>query len=157
SGVMNYINANSDYSQFELDNLQRWLTWQYLDLSNFILGQIAGSPRAGSVSAAVAQADALAGAALAEYQSYNYEVAEQQARATYDVLVAAAGAINVKLSPSAYQAVRRNPADFNQAMRDYVQTVIVDNPNAMSGAISTKGIHGLEGRELPPPTTPLAD
>jgi hypothetical protein len=153
---MTYVNVNSDYSRFELDNLQRWLAWQYLDLSNFILAQIAASPRAALVASDILQADAKAGLALAAYQSYNYAGAEQQARAAYNGLVAAAGSIEVKLAPEAYQAVRRNPADFNQAMRDYIASRIGDSAGEMSGAISSQGIRGLEGRILPPPTTPLA-
>jgi hypothetical protein len=61
TGLMSYVSVNNDYSRFELDNLQRWLTWEYIDLSNFILSQIAASPHSGTVAAAVTQADALAG------------------------------------------------------------------------------------------------
>ena len=70
--------------------------------------------------------------------------------------MAAADAIQVHLAPEAYQAVRRNPADFNQALREYVESSIPDNPSAMSGAITPQGIRGLEGLTLPPATTPLA-
>jgi hypothetical protein len=156
SGVMSYVEVNNDFSRFELDNLQRWLSWQYLDLSNFIVGEIARSPKAGSVASAVLQADAQAGLALDAYRHYDYAGAEQRSRAAYAGLVAAAAAIQVKLAPEAYQAVRRNPADFNQALRDDVESTIPDNPSAMSGAIRTEGIRGLEGLALPPPTTPLA-
>jgi hypothetical protein len=134
SGLMTYVTVNNDYSRFELDNLQRWLTWQYLDLSNFIVGQIADSPQAGSVTTAVMQADALAGAAVTAYRNYGYADAVEQARAAYDGLVAAAAAIHVKLAPEAYQAVRRNPMDFNQALRDYVSSTIGDGKEEMSGA-----------------------
>src|SRR5262249_5698633 len=113
TGLMTYVNVNNDYSRFELDNMQRWLTWEELDLSNFILTQIGQSPRAPSVAGAITQADVQAGNALAAYKAYDYESAQKYARAAYDGLVAAAGAINVQLSPSAYQAIRRNPADFN--------------------------------------------
>ena len=157
SGMMTYVNVNNDYSRFELDNLQRWLTWQYLDLSNFVVGEIARSPHASSVSGALVQADARAGAALTAYRQYDYDGAEQLARAAYDGVVAAAAAINVKLAPEAYQAVRRNPMDFNQALRDYVSSNIADTPDAMSGRISTEGVHGLEGRTVAPPTTRLVD
>jgi hypothetical protein len=156
TGLMTYVAVNNDYSRFELDNLQRWLTWQYLDLSNFIVAQIGASPRADSVAGAVLTADAKAGLALTAYRHYDYAAAEQQARAAYDDLVSAANAIQVRLAPEAYQAVRRNPADFNQVLRDYVAEHIADDAATMSGAISTQGIRGLEGRALPPPTTPLA-
>jgi hypothetical protein len=96
-----------DYSRFEFDNLQRSLTWEYLDLSNLIVAQIGGSPRAGDVAAAVTDADAHAGAALAAYRGYHYATGVQQARAACDELMAAADAINVRIARQAYQAVRR--------------------------------------------------
>jgi hypothetical protein len=157
TGLMTYVSVNNDYSRFELDNIQRWLTWEYLDVSNFILAQIAASPRSGAVAAAVAQADALAGVALAQYRTYDYQAAEQQARAAYEALVGAAAQINVQLSPSAYQAVRRNPADFNQALRDWIASQVGDNAGQMSGTLSSNGVRGLETHPLLPPTTPLAD
>jgi hypothetical protein len=157
TGLMTYVRVNNDYSRFELDNIQRWLTWEYLNVSNFIVAQIANSPRSGSVSAALTQADAQAGAALAAYQSYDYRAAQQRARAAYDGLVAAAAQINVHLSPSAYQAVRRNPADFNQALRDWIASQIGDNAGAMTGAISSDGVRGLEAHPLLPATTQLTD
>jgi len=160
TGLMTYVRLNNDYSRFELDNIQRYLTWEYLDVSNFIVAQIASSPRSVSVAAALAQADARAGAALAAYRNYDYATAEQQARAAYDGLVAAAALINVHLAPAAYQAVRRNPADFNQAMRDWIRFVTGtgDSVAAMSGAMSSEGIRGLEANPLLPTTaTKLTD
>ncbi len=156
TGVMTYAQVNNDYSRFELDHLQRWLTWQYLDLSNFIVSQIAGSPRAGSVAAMVSDADTHAGAALAAYQRYDYEIAVEQSRASYDALVVAANTIDVNLAPEAYQAVRRNPADFNQALRDFLASILGDSVGAMSGTISAAGVRGLEGITLLPASTPLA-
>jgi hypothetical protein len=153
TGLMTYVRINNDYSRFELDNIQRWLTWEYLDVSNFIVAQIAKSPHSGSVAAALAQADALAGVALAKYQNYDYEGAEQQARAAYQGLVVAAAQINVQLSPSAYQAVRRNPADFNQALRDWIAARVGDDVGKMSGTLSSDGVRGLETHPLLQPTT----
>jgi hypothetical protein len=60
----------------------------------------------------------------------------------------------VQLSPSAYQAIRRNPADFNQALRDFIATTIGDNHAEMTGTI-TSTMHGLETHPLLQPTTPL--
>jgi hypothetical protein len=157
TGLMSYVRINNDYSRFELDNIQRWLTWEYLDVSNFIVAQIALSPRSGAVAVALTQADAQAGTALAAYRDYDYLAAEQQARVAYDGLVAAAAQINVQLSPSAYQAVRRNPADFNQALRDWIGSQIGDDAGAMTGAISSDGIQGLEAHPLLPATTQLTD
>jgi hypothetical protein len=81
----------------------------------------------------------------------------QRARAAYDVLFAAAAAINVQLSPAAYQAVRRNPADFNQALRDWIEFNVGDSVTAMTGVISSDGIRGLEMHPLLPSTTQLTD
>jgi hypothetical protein len=62
----------------------------------------------------------------------------------------------VHLSPAVYQAARRNPADFNQAMRDWVAFVIGDTAEA-SGTISSNGIRGLETHAMLPMTTTLTD
>jgi len=154
AGVMSYVRINNDYSRFELDNMQRYLAWEYLDVSNFIVAELAKSPRSGSVAAAVTQADARAGAALAAYKNYDYAAAEQNARAAYDGLAAAAAQINVNLAPEAYQAVRRNPADFNQAMRDFIrQFVTGDTVTAMTGTVSSSGVRGLEANPLLPLAT----
>jgi hypothetical protein len=61
TGLMTYVSVNNDYSQFELDNLRRWLTYEYLDLSNFVAGKIEASPRADKVATALSQADASLG------------------------------------------------------------------------------------------------
>ena len=148
SGLMTYAMVNNDYSRFELDNVQRWLTWEYLDVSNFVVSQIASSPRSGSVASALTEADRRAGNALAAYQSYEYASAVEEARAAFDALVAAANTINVQLSPSAYQAIRRDPANFNQALRDHIAQFEGDNRAAMSGAIASDGIRGLESHPL---------
>jgi len=85
------------------------------------------------------------------------QAAVQQARAAYQALVVAAAQINVHLSPSAYQAVRRNPADFNQSLRDWIASQIGDNAGQMSGALSSDGVRGLETHPLLPPPTQLTD
>jgi hypothetical protein len=157
TGLMTYANVNNDYSRFELDGVQRWLTWQYLDLSNFVASRIGASPRAGAVSPAVSQADALAGAALGAYQAYDYASAVQQARAAYDALMAAADAINVHISPQDYHSIRRNPADTNQALRDAVQLAYGDRTDEMKGGLSADGVPGLEGITFAPPTTKFAE
>jgi len=102
------------------------------------------------VAGAITQADALAGSALNAYKAYDYESAQKYARAAYDGLVSAASSINVQLSPAAYQAIRRNPADINQALRDHIATQIGDNHDEMTGTF-TSTMHGLLQ-----PTTPLA-
>jgi ADP-ribosylglycohydrolase len=106
------------------------------------------------------QADVRAGAALAAYKNYDYAAAEREARFAYDGLAAAAAQINVHLAPAAYQAVRRNPADFNQAMRDWIRfiTGTGDSVAAMTGTVSSAGVRGLEVNPLLPiATTKLTD
>jgi hypothetical protein len=124
TGLMTYVNVNNDYSRFELDNLQRWLTWQYLDLSNFIVSRIASSPHIRATTTPPPR--------------------RRRAPRTR-ISSPRRAAINVQLAPEAYQAVRSNPADFNQAIHDYVATYVGDRGDEMTGAISAAGIHGLEG------------
>src|SRR5262249_9578098 len=87
TGLMTYVGVNNDCRRVGLDTIRRWLTWESLDVSHFIVAEIAASPRSGTVAAAVTQADALAGIALAQYRNYDYQAAVQQARAAYEALV----------------------------------------------------------------------
>jgi len=46
----------------------------------------------------------------------------------------------VQLLPADYHAVRRNPADFNQALRDHIESQLGDSWSDRAGAISAAGV-----------------
>ena len=101
---MSYIDLNWDFSQFDRDNMHRYMTAIYVNQANQVLAAIYKSPRAGMVRNALLAADARAAAALAAYQAMAYPAASGQAKAAYDGVLAAAAKIGVKIEPQAWQA-----------------------------------------------------
>ena len=65
--VMGYLFFGSGFSQFDRDNMNRYLTAAYINQANAVLAMIAASPRAGRGWYAVLQADSDAAAALNAY------------------------------------------------------------------------------------------
>jgi hypothetical protein len=104
NSMMSYIDLNWDFSQFDRDNMNRYMTSVYLNQSNTILDAIYKSPRASEVSALLLSADAHAAAALADYDLMLYESASAHAKAAYDDVLTAAERINVHVEPQAWQA-----------------------------------------------------
>jgi hypothetical protein len=107
STVMGYKPVNADFSQFDRDNLSRFMTAAYINNANAIAAQILESPRSGQVTGLLSAADTQAGEALTAYQVMDYVVAATRAKAAYENVVAAADSINVHIEPFA------RPADTN--------------------------------------------
>jgi hypothetical protein len=59
-------------------------------------------------------------------ESFSSSAGRRRGTRRLDGLVAAADVLHNRLAPEAYQAVRRNPADFNQALRDHLVTILPD-------------------------------
>ncbi len=104
NSMMSYIDLNWDFSQFDRDNMNRYLTVTYINQANIILSDIAASPRADEVSGMISSADGNATAALASYDNMDYGLAAAYAKSAYDEIVAAADAINVMIEPQSWQA-----------------------------------------------------
>lgn len=104
STIMSYIDLNYDFSQFDQDNMNRYLTAIFLNEANQVLAKILASPRAFQVSAAITAADAQAAAAVASLQAYDYPNAAAKASSAYRGLLAAAAAIHVAIEPQSSQA-----------------------------------------------------
>jgi hypothetical protein len=102
--MMSYIDLNWDFSQFDRDNMNRYMTSVYLNQANAILDDIYGSPRAGDVGGMLLAADAEAGDALVSYAGMDYDDAVASAKSAYDTVVAAAGEINVTIEPGSWQS-----------------------------------------------------
>lgn len=80
---MSYIDLNWDFSQFDRDNMNHYLTAVYINQANSILARIYASSRAGQAPDLLASADASASAALAAYDAMNYASAASHASAAY--------------------------------------------------------------------------
>lgn len=106
NSIMSYIDLNWDFSQFDRDNMNRYLTSVYVNQANSVLGTLARSPRAGSVAARLQAADAAARTALNAYAVMDYAAAVANAHRAYFGVLDAAAAAGVKIEPQAW------PADY---------------------------------------------
>ncbi len=104
NSMMSYIDLNWDFSQFDQDNMNRYLTSVYLNQANVILADIYASPKAGQVAGLLLSADGHAGMALSAYEVMDYEGAAFHASLAYQDVLDAAAEINVKVEPQAWQA-----------------------------------------------------
>ncbi len=124
SSVMSYLHANNEFSQFDQDNLSRWLTASYINLASSMLPAIYKKPGAGAYAAELLEADYLAWAAKEIWLQYrDYTTAQFYARAAYDQVVEVSQALNIPLEPAAWQgelarAVNQRPG-LRKVMRDY--------------------------------------
>ncbi len=104
NSMMSYIDLNWDFSQFDRDNMNRYMTSVYINQANVILDSIYASPRSAQVSSLLLSADAQAAAALASYDGMDYEAAMTKAQAAYKDVLMAADQINVPVEPQVWQA-----------------------------------------------------
>ena len=102
--MMSYIDLNWDFSQFDRDNMNRYLTSVYLNQANTILADIYASPKAGQVGSMLTSADNHAAMALYAYDSMDYASAAMYAKLAYEEVLAAAAQIKVKVEPQSWQA-----------------------------------------------------
>lgn len=124
SSVMSYLDVNNEFSQFDQDNLSRWLTASYINLANSMLPAIYKKPGAGAYAAELLDADYLAWAANVLWlQERDYTAAQGYARAAYDAVVEVSHALNIPMGPSAWQgglarSVNKRPG-LRAFMKDY--------------------------------------
>ena len=102
--MMSYIDLNWDFSQFDRDNMNRYLTSIYINQANTILAKIYASPKAGQVSSLLTSADNHAALALSAYDSMDYAGATLYAKLAYEDVLSAAAQINIKVEPPSWQA-----------------------------------------------------
>ena len=109
--AMSYLFLNADFSQFDRDNMNRYLTAAYVNQANAILPQILASPRAGQISSLLTAADGQAADALTAYGEMSYADAAASAKAAYQNVLTAAARINIQIEPQAW------PADYRSKGR----------------------------------------
>lgn len=102
--MMSYIDLNWDFSQFDRDNMNRYMTSVYINQANSILARIYASPKAGKASSLLTSADGHAAAALAAYDTMDYAGAASEAKLAYEDVLAAAAQIQVQVEPQSWQA-----------------------------------------------------
>jgi len=104
NSIMSYIDLNWDFSQFDRDNMNRYMTSIYINQANSILARIYASPKAGRASSLLTSADGYASAALAAYDAMDYSGAASNAKLAYSKVLEAAAKIGVPVEPQSWQA-----------------------------------------------------
>ncbi len=99
NSIMSYIDLNWDFSQFDRDNMNRYLVTTYINQSNAILAEIAKSPKAGLTRGALQAADRLAGDSIDAYRRMDYLRANVTAKVAYKTVLETAQRIGVELKP----------------------------------------------------------
>ena len=101
---MSYMRIATDFSQFDRDNLDRWLTVVRLQGANDVLGQALASPRAGSASSLAQTADQHAGLAIDRLHAWDLRGASVAALDAYRAALTAAAEAGVHVEPWSPQA-----------------------------------------------------
>ena len=104
NSMMSYIDLNWDFSQFDRDNMNRYMTSVYLNQANTILANIYASPKAGQAASLLTSADNHAAMALSAYDAMDYAGAAYHAKMAYNDVLAAAAQIQVQVEPQSWQA-----------------------------------------------------
>lgn len=135
NSMMSYIDVNWDFSQFDRDNSDRFLTAAYAEGANRLAADVLADPQAGRATAELRAADALLGLAGAAFAAHRYRAAYALAERAYDRVVDAARRVGVDpaaaargMSAAADQARR---ADSGQhSPHEFIDTLAPDSPRS---------------------------
>ncbi len=111
--VMSYMFTSNNFSQFDRDNMNRWMTAVYINQANKILPEILVSPRAEQVSTILSSADADAGDAIVRYGNMDYLLAVEKAKSAYERVLAAAAQINIPIERNGSPGELRNRSPYD--------------------------------------------
>jgi hypothetical protein len=105
NSMMSYIDVNWDFSQFDRDNSDRFLTAAYYEAANRLAADVLADPDARRADGDLRSADVLLGLSRKAFAAHQYRVAYALAEAAYDRVVRAA------------QRVGADPAAAAKALR----------------------------------------
>lgn len=106
--VMHYLALSNGFGRFDRDNLYRWETAGYLNLSNALAADVLANADSFKVRLLIAAADLVARGAKSSFERWDYLNAAASARLAYTLVSAAAGHINA-VSPTLTAARRPLP------------------------------------------------
>jgi hypothetical protein len=95
NSVMSYQKTNYDFSQFDIDNANRFRAAAYLRSANLIAARVLANPGAAAGADELTEADARFADAQAALSSHDYPALFDNARAGYNAVMAAAHAARV--------------------------------------------------------------
>jgi hypothetical protein len=84
--MMSYIDLNWDFSQFDRDNMNRYMAAAFARFSNQIATDILADPDAGEAADELAAADELLGASKLAFRRHRYLAAAFAAKSAYDLV-----------------------------------------------------------------------
>jgi hypothetical protein len=84
NSMMSYIDLNWDFSQFDRDNMNRYMAAAFSHNANRIAADILADPDGGRAADELAAADSLLGAAKAAFRGHRYLAASFLAKGAYD-------------------------------------------------------------------------
>ena len=130
NSMMSYIDVNWDFSQFDRDNSDRFLTAAYWEAAN----RLAATIPAGKATGQLRAADALLGLAKAAFAGHDYRAAYAVSEAAYDTVVRAARKAGVEpRSAARAMAAEADVARQNTDVHDpheFVDTLAPEGPRS---------------------------
>ena len=125
NSVMSYTNVNNEFSQFDRDNINRWLTAAYIDAARDVASALG---KEGSAADALTRADALALSAQSAFSAHRYVEAVSDARSAYELLLTTAKKVGVRIEgdDSAFSVEGADeehedmPSVFRRSYMDYL-------------------------------------
>ncbi|GGL15488.1 hypothetical protein GCM10012284_57690 [Mangrovihabitans endophyticus] len=130
--MMSYIDLNWDFSQFDRDNSDRWMTAAYYAAANTLATDVARAPRASRAAADLRGADVLLGLARQAFAAHRYRTAYALSEQAYDRVVA--GARHAGADPAS--AARTMAARADRARRESAQ---VHSPHEFIDTLAPDG------------------
>ncbi|GAA0600976.1 hypothetical protein HPO96_27155 [Kribbella sandramycini] len=112
NSVMNYMQTNFDFGQFDHDNMGRFRAAALVESANALAAEVLASPTADRGYADLIRADKLIGTAKGRLAEHQYESTRQLADQAYDAVVAAAKKAGV--SVPAFEAEKRAEAEADR-------------------------------------------
>ncbi len=86
NSIMSYIDLNWDFSQFDRDNMNRYMAAAFARFGNQVAADVLADPDAGRAADELAAADRLLGASKLAFRHHRYLAAAFTARAAYDLV-----------------------------------------------------------------------
>jgi hypothetical protein len=126
NSMMSYIDLNWDFSQFDRDNMNRFLAAAYTSNANRIAAAVLADPDAGRALARLRAADRLLGAAKSSFGGHRYLRASALAVAAYREVVAAARIVGVPVATSKAGSTVAQPAAAARSSARHLRESMVD-------------------------------
>ncbi|MBE1484854.1 zinc metalloprotease [Plantactinospora soyae] len=136
NSMMSYIDLNWDFSQFDHDNSDRFLTAAYNEAANRLAADVLDAPRAHRAYDELAAADRLLGRAKAALANHQYRSAQTYAEQAYSAVVDGAREVGVPADKAAKQLSQeakaaRTSVETNQP-HEFIDSLDPDGPRAQS-------------------------